>query len=97
MVLTAGSTGEAAIMVEVAHGLASLVCSIHPLAALHAGAWKRERETEVRSRTQQGGWDQWLGDHTCNSALLLGSLGPGGSLKPQDVGDIGITRPGRCC
>lgn len=36
--LTAGSTGEAAIVVEVAHGLAGLVGSIHPFAALHTGS-----------------------------------------------------------
>lgn len=37
-------------MVEVAHGLASLVCSVHPFAALHAGSCKRRRAREVRSR-----------------------------------------------
>lgn len=48
-VLTARSAGEAAVVVEVAHGLASLVCSVHPLAALHAGAWKGKEETKVSS------------------------------------------------
>lgn len=49
-ILTAGSTGEAAVVVEVAHGLAGLVGSIHALAALHAGTWERERR-EVTSGT----------------------------------------------
>lgn len=48
--LTAGPAGEAAVVVEVAHGLASLVCSVHPFAALHAGSCKRQRAREVRSR-----------------------------------------------
>lgn len=34
-------------MVEVAHGLASLVCSIHALAAFHAGTWEREESSHV--------------------------------------------------
>lgn len=54
-ILTAGSTGEAAVMVEVAHGLASLVCSIHALAALHAGTWRRE-EGDRGHKWDLAGW-----------------------------------------
>lgn len=57
-ILTAGSTGEAAVMVEVAHGLASLVCSIHALAALHTGTWGREERSQVGLNRVPGdtGW-----------------------------------------
>lgn len=79
-VLTARSAGEAAVVVEVAHGLASLVCSVHPLAALHAGAWKGKEETKVSSGTPRGRW--------------LGGSGPSGSLKPQGAGDTSVPRPG---
>lgn len=47
--LTASTAGEAAVMVQAAHGLTRLTRSIHSLAALHTAACKRARK-QTRSR-----------------------------------------------
>lgn len=71
--LTAGSAGEAAIVVEVAHGLAGLVGSVHSFAALHADSCKRWSAREVRSRAENAGLHEAgcfsCEGHTCPALL----------------------------
>lgn len=47
-VLTAGAAGEAAVVVQAAHGLAGLAGSVHLLVALDAGSWKKRGSTAFR-------------------------------------------------
>lgn len=51
----------------------------------------RERGRERSEAGPAGVAGSLMDGHTCNSAWWLSSLGPGGSLKPQDVADIGVT------
>lgn len=46
--LTAGATGEAAVVVQAAHRLTRLVGSVHLLVALNAGSWKKRGSKAFR-------------------------------------------------
>lgn len=48
-VLTAGTAGEAAVMVEATHGLAGLVGAIHCLVTLNTNSWNTRQKVVIYS------------------------------------------------